>query len=112
MFAPGVGEIVRRHDHPPRMRRCESRARIVVRQLGRVYGGGDVRQLVRTPEEPETVAAGTARVIGVETDRIVAEVSRILDDEQAYQSMRKQNNMYGDGNASARILQGLMSYST
>ncbi|HKO43126.1 MAG TPA: UDP-N-acetylglucosamine 2-epimerase (non-hydrolyzing) [Pyrinomonadaceae bacterium] len=74
--------------------------------------GKPVLVMRNVTERPETVAAGTARVIGVETDRIVAEVSRILDDEQAYQSMRKQNNLFGDGNASARILQGLLNYST
>jgi UDP-N-acetylglucosamine 2-epimerase (non-hydrolysing) len=62
-------------------------------------------------ERPETVAAGMARVIGVETETIVAEVSRLLDDEQAYKSMSTPNDLYGDGKASERILRGLVDFS-
>jgi UDP-N-acetylglucosamine 2-epimerase (non-hydrolysing) len=62
-------------------------------------------------ERPETVAAGMARVIGVETETIVAEISRLLDDEQAYKSMSTPNNLYGDGKASERILRGLVEFS-
>jgi UDP-N-acetylglucosamine 2-epimerase len=56
------------------------------------------------------VAAGKARIIGVETEKIVVEISRLLDDERAYRSMSTPSNLYGDGKASARILQGLINY--
>ena len=65
--------------------------------------GKPVLVLRNVTERPETVAAGTARVIGVETETIVAEISRLLDDEQAYKSMSIPNNLYGDGKASERI---------
>ena len=72
--------------------------------------GKPVLVMRNVTERPETVAAGMARVIGVETEQIVAEISRLLDDEQAYKSMSTPSNLYGDGKASARILQGLINY--
>lgn len=62
-------------------------------------------------ERPEAVAAGKARVIGVETETIVAEISRLLDNEQAYLSMSLPANLYGDGKASERILEALLAFS-
>lgn len=73
--------------------------------------GKPVLVMRNVTERPEAVAAGVARVIGVETEKIVAEISRLLDDEQAYRSMSTPMNLYGDGKASARILQGLINYS-
>lgn len=72
--------------------------------------GKPVLVMRNVTERPETVAAGTARVIGAETKTIVAEISRLLDDEQAYQSMSIPNNLYGDGKASERILGGLLDF--
>jgi UDP-N-acetylglucosamine 2-epimerase (non-hydrolysing) len=72
--------------------------------------GKPVLVMRNVTERPETVAAGMARVIGVETENIVAEISRLLDDEQAYRSMSTPSNLYGDGKASTRILQGLINY--
>ncbi len=73
--------------------------------------GKPVLVMRNVTERPETVAAGMARVIGVETETIVAEISRLLDDEQEYQSMSTPNNLYGDGKASERILRALVSFS-
>jgi len=56
-----------------------------------------------TTERPEGVAAGTARLIGTETDRIVSETLRLLDDSRAYQAMARAHNPFGDGHASTRI---------
>jgi UDP-N-acetylglucosamine 2-epimerase (non-hydrolysing) len=56
-----------------------------------------------TTERPEGVAAGTARLIGTDEDRIVSEVSTLLDDIDAYQRMARAHNPYGDGHAAARI---------
>lgn len=56
-----------------------------------------------TTERPEGVAAGTARLVGADTARIVAETVRLLDDRQAYEGMAKAHNPYGDGTASRRI---------
>lgn len=60
-------------------------------------------------ERPEAVKAGLAKVVGVERQRIVTEASRLLDDSQAYADMCRGDNPYGDGNASDRIIDILMS---
>lgn len=54
-------------------------------------------------ERPEAVLAGTAKLVGTSRERIVAECCRLLDDRQAYESMARAHNPYGDGRASARI---------
>lgn len=54
-------------------------------------------------ERPEAVQAGTAKLVGTSRERIVAECCRLLDDRQAYESMARTHNPYGDGRASARI---------
>ncbi len=73
--------------------------------------GKPVLVLRNVTERPETVTAGTARVIGFETETIVAEISRLLDNNEAYRSMSTPNNLYGDGKASARILEGLLQFT-
>ena len=54
-------------------------------------------------ERPEAVAAGTVRLVGTDAARVVAEVSRLLDDRTAYEAMARALNPYGDGTASQRI---------
>ncbi|WP_249172026.1 non-hydrolyzing UDP-N-acetylglucosamine 2-epimerase [Erythrobacter sp. JK5] len=56
-----------------------------------------------TTERPESIEAGTALLVGANTDRIVGEVSRLLDDPADYDRMAKAHNPYGDGTASRRI---------
>ena len=58
-----------------------------------------------TTERPEGVVAGTAKLIGTDPDRIVAEVSALLDDPAAYAAMARAHNPFGDGHASERIAQ-------
>ncbi len=62
-----------------------------------------------TTERPEAVRAGTARLVGTNTERIVSEVSRLLDDRGQYVAMAHANNPYGDGHASERIVDALMT---
>ncbi len=54
-------------------------------------------------ERPEAVEAGTARLVGNRTERIVEECARLLDDPAAYEQMARAHNPYGDGQASRRI---------
>lgn len=61
-----------------------------------------------TTERPEAVAAGTVRLVGTDVDTIVNSVSTLLDDQAAYQEMSFAHNPYGDGQASARIIQALL----
>lgn len=56
-----------------------------------------------TTERPEGVAAGTTRLVGADSRRIVAETSRLLDNENAYAAMAQAHNPYGDGIASRQI---------
>ncbi|MDZ4275524.1 MAG: UDP-N-acetylglucosamine 2-epimerase, partial [Erythrobacter sp.] len=56
-----------------------------------------------TTERPEGVAAGTARLVGAESAKIIMETSHLLDDSDAYDRMAKAHNPYGDGTASRNI---------
>lgn len=55
-------------------------------------------------ERPEAVAAGTVLLVGAKEEAIVREVSRLLNDREAYSSMSMAHNPYGDGAASSRIV--------
>ena len=57
-----------------------------------------------TTERPEALEAGTVKLVGTDYDKIVAEVSRLLDDEEYYDTMSKAVNPYGDGLACGRIV--------
>ena len=60
-------------------------------------------------ERPEGVEAGTARLVGTDPDRIVAEAERLLTDRQAYLEMSRAHNPFGDGRAAERIVDALAS---
>ncbi|CAI9406302.1 non-hydrolyzing UDP-N-acetylglucosamine 2-epimerase [Aestuariimicrobium sp. T2.26MG-19.2B] len=66
--------------------------------------GKPVLVLRENTERPEAVQAGTARLIGTDTDRIVFEARRLLDDPAAYLEMAQATNPYGDGKASQRAV--------
>jgi UDP-N-acetylglucosamine 2-epimerase (non-hydrolysing) len=72
--------------------------------------GKPVLVLRETTERPEGITAGTARLIGTDTDRIVAAVAELLENERAYQRMAQAINPYGDGLAAARIADILESH--
>lgn len=65
--------------------------------------GKPVLVMRETTERPEGIAAGTAKLIGTDPDRIVAEVAMLLDDPDAYRAMAHAHSPFGDGKASARI---------
>lgn len=56
-----------------------------------------------TTERPEGVVAGTVKLVGPDAERIVAEATLLLTDDQAYQQMANVANPYGDGHAAERI---------
>jgi UDP-N-acetylglucosamine 2-epimerase (non-hydrolysing) len=58
-----------------------------------------------TTERPEAVEAGTVKLVGTNYDLIVSETSRLLDDEEYYNTMSQANNPYGDGQACERIIE-------
>lgn len=74
--------------------------------------GKPVLVLRENTERPEAVDAGTAKLIGTDTERIVSEVSCLLDDSAAYNAMANAANPYGDGysaDRSARILKQFLT---
>lgn len=60
-----------------------------------------------TTERPEAVEAGTVKLVGTDTERIVSSVSELLDDPVAYAAMSKAVNPYGHGDACQRIVKAL-----
>jgi len=64
-----------------------------------------------TTERPEGVDAGTLKLVGSNTDLIVSEASKLLDDSEAYAVMANAVNPYGDGTAAKQIVQALLKYS-
>ncbi|MBV8045366.1 non-hydrolyzing UDP-N-acetylglucosamine 2-epimerase [Pluralibacter sp.] len=69
--------------------------------------GKPVLVMRETTERPEAIDAGTVRLVGTDTQRIVDEVTRLLRDDKEYQAMSRAHNPYGDGQACARILSAL-----
>ena len=57
-----------------------------------------------TTERPEALDAGTVKLVGTDYDKIVGEVSTLLNDSEAYEKMSQAVNPYGDGLACGRIV--------
>jgi UDP-N-acetylglucosamine 2-epimerase len=70
--------------------------------------GVPVLVLRETTERPEGVQAGTLKLVGTDTDQIVREATRLLDDPVAYAEMARAVNPYGDGHAAERIIDALL----
>lgn len=70
--------------------------------------GKPVLVMRNTSERLEGIVAGTARLVGTGFQNIVTEVSCLLDDNSQYQAMVSVKNPYGDGRASARIVESLL----
>lgn len=58
-----------------------------------------------TTERPEALDAGTVKLVGTDYDKIVSEVSSLLDDTECYKRMSQAVNPYGDGKACERIVE-------
>lgn len=61
-----------------------------------------------TTERPEALDAGTVKLVGTDYDKIVGELSTLLDDAEAYARMSHAVNPYGDGKACPRIAEALL----
>jgi len=72
--------------------------------------GKPVLVLRETTERPEAVTAGTAKLVGTDSDRILSTAATLLSDRTAYDAMAKAINPFGDGKASDRILQIVTAY--
>lgn len=60
-----------------------------------------------TTERPEALKSGTVHLVGTDYDKIINEVSTLLEDDTAYEKMSKAVNPYGDGKACGRIVNAL-----
>ena len=73
--------------------------------------GKPVLVLRQVTERPEAIEAGTARLVGTDSERIESETRSLLDDPQAYAAMAHAANPFGDGHAAERIVQALLARS-
>lgn len=71
--------------------------------------GKPVLVMRETTERPEAVAAGTVKLVGTNTEKIVSETLNLLTNEEAYNKMRTPHNPYGDGKACNRIVNFIKS---
>jgi UDP-N-acetylglucosamine 2-epimerase (non-hydrolysing) len=67
--------------------------------------GKPVLVLRETTERPEAIAAGTARLIGTDADRILTSAAELLTQQRTYDQMATAVNPFGDGQAADRILE-------
>ena len=85
-----------------------SKANIVLTDSGGIQEeapglGKPVLVMRDTTERPEALESGTVHLVGTDYDKIVLEVSILLNDAAAYECMSKAVNPYGDGQACRRI---------
>ncbi len=66
--------------------------------------GKPVLVMRNTTERPEALEAGTVKLVGTNSEKIIEEISRLLDDLENYEMMSKAINPYGDGKACERII--------
>lgn len=84
------------------------RAHIIITDSGGIQEeapalGKPVLVMRDTTERPEALEAGTVKLVGTDAATIVAAAAALLDDAQAYATMARAQNPYGDGKAAARI---------
>ena len=72
--------------------------------------GKPVLVLRETTERPEAMMAGTAKLIGTDTDRILSEASVLLSDRESYDAMAGAISPFGDGKAAQRIVKLVADY--
>jgi UDP-N-acetylglucosamine 2-epimerase (non-hydrolysing) len=72
--------------------------------------GKPILVLREKTERPEGVEAGSVKLVGTQTRRIVEEAVRLLEDRQEYERMARVHNPYGDGHASRRIADAIRSF--
>ncbi|MFE0018143.1 non-hydrolyzing UDP-N-acetylglucosamine 2-epimerase [Mesorhizobium sp. NPDC059054] len=72
--------------------------------------GKPVLVMRENTERPEGVAAGTARLVGTDIEKILFNANSLLDDGRVYRSMAERHNPYGDGRAATRIIEELQHH--
>jgi len=71
--------------------------------------GKPVLVMREVTERPEGIEAGSVSLVGVERERIAERVSQLLVDHNLYSKMSQAKNPYGDGKATARIIEALLT---
>ena len=94
-----------------------SKASIVLTDSGGIQEeapglGKPVLVMRDTTERPEALVSGTVHLVGTDYDKIMTEISILLDDNNAYEAMSKAVNPYGDGQACRRIVDVLADKKT
>lgn len=89
------------------------RARIVLTDSGGIQEeapgfGIPVLVMRERTERPEGVAAGTAKLVGTDQQRIIREARNLLENSESYAKMARAVNPYGDGKSAQRIVQALL----
>ncbi len=95
--------------------RLMSRSELILTDSGGVQEeapslGKPVLVLRDTTERPEAIEAGTVKLVGTDTDLIVEETTKLLDDQAAFDEMSFAHNPYGDGKASSRIVEQITTW--
>jgi len=91
------------------------RAEIILTDSGGVQEeapslGKPVLVMRDTTERPEAVDTGTVKLVGTNTDLIIREANSLLDDGVEFERMARSHNPYGDGMASQRIREAILSF--
>jgi len=124
---PSVGPVVRRYlGREPGIHLCEPlpygsfvtamlRSYLILTDSGGLQEeapalGKPVLVLRDESERPEAVTAGASKLIGTNSEKIIAETQRLLDDPQAYKRMSMNHSMYGDGRAAERIVSAIEEF--
>ena len=99
----------------PAFVRLMDRCRILLTDSGGIQEEGPslgkpVLVMRETTERPEGVAAGAARLLGADEERIVEGTAGLLEDEDAYRAACPTTNPYGDGRAAGRIAEALVKW--
>ena len=114
-----LGELENVHLIPPQdylpFVHLMRRAHIILTDSGGVQEeapslGKPVLVMRNTTERPEAVEAGTVKLVGTDTSLIIRETTRLLEESALYNAMSQSHNPYGDGMASQRIRDSLLSF--
>ena len=95
--------------------KLEQKATLILTDSGGVQEeapslGKPVLVMRETTERPEGVDAGTAMLVGTDTERIIREATKLLTDQMAYDKMARAVSPYGDGNAAERIVDAIAKH--
>jgi UDP-N-acetylglucosamine 2-epimerase (non-hydrolysing) len=92
-----------------------NRATIILTDSGGVQEeapslGKPVLVMRETTERPEAVEMGTVKLVGINKEKIIDNISKLLTDEKAYNAMANTVNPYGEGKATGRIIAACLQF--